>query len=48
MEKKTLPPITPTSAETKTGKKRGRKKKVIPDFKITSATEDKPIVVKFD
>jgi hypothetical protein len=28
--------------------KRGRKKKVVPEFKIVEASEEKPIVVKFD
>ena len=29
-------------------KKKGRKKKVIPGFRIVMATPDKPIIVSFD
>ena len=39
----------PTVKPIETSKpKRGRRKKVLPEFKIVEATEAKPIVVKFE
>ena len=44
-----MPNTTPTVKPIETSKpKRGRKKKVLPEFKIVEATEAKPIVVKFE
>jgi hypothetical protein len=44
-----VPNTSPTVCPTDTSKpKRGRKKKAIPEFKIIKATEEKPIVVKFE
>jgi hypothetical protein len=48
-QKKPLPTNTPTVCPKDTSKpKRGRKKKVLPEFKIVKASEEKPIVVKFE